>query len=184
MEDFKCPLCGKNTNCKITHQDYNNDEVKYHCDTYNVNFILSPSVYVLGEGELTDKIFNLVLEHLLNKKYCEFKNHNYPWHFFYEPTYISTDHDEPYCINLSELLNNYPKTLSEFANRSLANLSLFYSNYGDRILPVWENRRLFFETIGNNAKSFGMPEMLADLGYLNLVDKYYYVISAEGWKKD
>ena len=42
---------------------------------------------------------------------------------------------------------------------------------------------MVFELNGNNGHGFGLFEMLADLGYLNLVEKYYYVISAEGWKK-
>ena len=80
-------------------------------------------------------------------------------------------------VNLADKMKEYPRRAIECAERALFNLSFKYPHYGDIICPMHQDRRYLFEHERNNNGSFGVLELLCDLGYVKDVDgKQTYVI--------
>ncbi len=175
---FKCPLCGATEKCKKEITDASGYQ-RFYCEEYNSFYYISDDLFNL-ENDIKEQCYNLIAEDLLRKAA---KNNRQEVVCKYD--YRETDAiDNIIHVNVASKMKRYPRRAIECAERALFNLSFRYPHYGDIICPMYQERRYLFEHESNNNGSFGVLELLSDLGYVKDVDgKQTYVITAEGWKK-
>ena len=184
MSGFTCPLCRlKDNKCKKAFSD-RNGYMCFHCDTFGVDYAVSDNIMNLPPNEKMARLFDLMTEFLLHKtRRLDESADKKVWHFDFD---VSTEEQGTICqeyVNLATLLNNYPTTVMERADRAIYNLSLLFPQYGDVISLFPDQSRIIFEHNPNNADTNGTLDILQELGYLNAVSSGLYKISAEGWKK-
>ena len=132
-----CPLCGS-AQCRITE---NYDCLMINCNHFNVSInILRETIDDYYNEPIFSKLANVMVEYILRKKVAPNKAF---WVFYYAPQEI-TPNDNPAYVNLSPYMTTYPKTVTEYVDRILLNISIKYPEYG-RILPTpAEDCRLYY----------------------------------------
>ena len=186
VEEFKCPLCDSKGKCKIVYDD---DYTLFHCATFGgengVDYNIHEDIIEMNDGELKDKILDLILEWLLERPLCNTSRHKLRWYFYYVPIQTSSDYIpcEPNFVNIAHYISGYPKTLQEKADRALINLYKQYPNYGDNIFIFWDERRLIFEHTENNHGTVGILHLMSEMGLLTEDLHESFSISAQGWQR-
>jgi nucleoside 2-deoxyribosyltransferase len=196
MSDYTCPICSitykederrkqwaEKDPCKVDC-GADTDFIELYCHHFNFRFFLHNNIYYTADGDLKEKLLNLVAEHLNHNRTCVIDGETRLWYFFYNNTGNSIYCNRPNYVNLANQLSNYPTQAIDVALRSLVNYALRYPHYGDTISPNWRDRRLSFEHKMNNNHSCGVMKLLLDLGYVKDPDNTEcYSISAAGWLK-
>lgn len=117
-----CPIC-ESKKCKISSG--NNGVYSIDC-TEGFSFEICQSYDNLSDIEKR-KVGNLVLEWLLSHSKV---NNKAKFRFQKESESLIIENNE---INLTTLIETYPKTVIERVNRALINLASRYPNIGDQI---------------------------------------------------
>lgn len=178
---FKCPLCGATEKCKKEITDASGYQ-RFYCEEYNSFYYISDDLFNL-ENDIKEQCYNLIAEDLLRKA-AKNNRQEVVCKYDYRETDAIEAIDNIIHVNVASKMKRYPRRAIECAERALFNLSFRYPHYGDIICPMYQERRYLFEHESNNKGSFGVLELLCDLGYVKDVDgKQTYVITAEGWKK-
>lgn len=178
---FKCPLCGATEKCKKEITDANGYQ-RFHCEEYHADYYISDDIISLS-NDIKERCYNLIAEDLLRKD-AKNDRQEVMRKYDYRETEVVESLDNAVHVNIADKMKRYPRRAIECAERALFNLALKYPHYGDVICPLYHERRYLFEHESNNAGSFGVLELLCDLGYLKDTDcRKTYVITAEGWKK-
>lgn len=181
QETFKCPLCGSTEKCKKEITDANGYQ-RFYCEEYNSFYYISDDLFNL-ENDIKEQCYNLIAEDLLRKG-AKSDIQEVVCKYDYCETGIIESLDTIVHVNIADKMKEYPRRAIECAERALFNLSIKYPHYGDYISPFFHERRYLFEHESNNVGTFGVLELLHDLGYVKDVDgRKTYVITAEGWKK-
>ena len=170
-----CPLCG-GTNCN-RYPSYEDDSIRYECTVFDRKVRIAVP-FIDRDGTQERKLCNLIFEHMLRKPYY---GHNTYWWFYYEPTYITKDTDDPFRINLAEL--RYPQTISERVDRVLMNLYHIHPEVGYVFKLDQQMARAFFSETEQEDKSFGFAGIMIELGYLKEYIGNACAISAKGWQR-
>ena len=178
---FKCPLCGATEKCKKEVTDANGYQ-RFHCEEYHADYYVSDDIINLS-SDIKERCYNLIAEDLLHKG-----SKNDSSKVVYKYDYCETENleslEDTVHVNIADKMKGYPRRAIECAERALFNLALKYPHYGDIICPMYSERRYLFEHERNNAGTFGVLELLCDLGYVRDAEgRQIYVITAEGWKK-
>lgn len=178
---FKCPLCGATEKCKKEITDASG-YLRFYCEEYNSFYYISDDLFNL-ENDIKEQCYNLIAEDLLRKA-AKNNRQEVVCKYDYRETDAIEAIDNIIHVNVASKMKRYPRRAIECAERALFNLSFRYPHYGDIICPMYQERRYLFEHESNNNGSFGVLELLSDLGYVKDVDgKQTYMITAEGWKK-
>jgi len=178
---FKCPLCGETEKCKKRVTDANGYQ-RFHCEKYHADYYVADDILNL-ENDIKEQCYNLIAEDLLRKS-AKHVRQKVVCKYDYRESEVIELLDNISHVNVADKMKGYPRRAIECAERALLNLSFRYPHYGDIICPMYQDRRYLFEHESNNNGSFGVLELLCDLGYVKDVDgKQTYVIAAEGWKK-
>lgn len=179
MSDWSCPICGAKE-CEYVAGESSYD--RYYCKVFDFKYFLAYDITHTCSPEKKELIMNLVTEHMLHANNCIVDGKTRHWHFYDSAS--ETESPGPEYVNVGDLLNNYPDQVIDKAHRSLVNLSLLYPRYGDIVYLNWYKRRVLFEHETNNSASYGMFNILTDLGYLKDPEgKEYYMITVTGWQK-
>lgn len=178
---FKCPLCGATEKCKKVVTDANGYQ-QFYCEGYHADYYVSDNILNL-KNDTKEQCYNLIAEDLLRKS-AKNDGQKVVCKYDYRESEVVELLDNISHVNVADKMKGYPRRAIECAERALFNLSFKYPHYGDVVCPMYQDRRYLFEHEGNNNGSFGILELLCDLGYVKDVDgKQTYVITAEGWKK-
>lgn len=178
---FKCPICGATEKCKKEITDANGYQ-RFYCEAYNSYYYISDDIINLKDN-IKEQCYNLIAEDLLRKG-AKNDQQKVAWKYDYCETELVESLDNTIHVNLADKMKEYPHRAIECAERALYNLSFKYPHYGDIICPMYQDRRYLFEHESNNNGSFGVLDLLCDLGYVKDVDgKQTYVITADGWKR-
>lgn len=180
-KDFICPLCGDTEKCKKQSGGLNGYQ-RFHCKQYNSDYDISDDIINMS-NEIKERCYNLIAEDLLHKS-----TPNRARKVVYKYDYCELEDlellDSATHINIASKMKDYPQRVTECAERALFNLAIKFPHYGDMLCPSYRDRRYLFEHELNNTRTFGILELLCDMGYIKDVDgKQTYVITAEGWKK-
>ena len=180
--DDICPLCGRSDKCKIAENDYYSN---YHCGYFNVDFYLHSTILDIHDKEIRERVFDLIVEYLLERPQYEALYGTEKWRFTYKPEIPVQilDEEKPYTINVAPMLPSYPVTIQERADRVLLNLCKKFSNYDDRIFIFSEDHRLTFEHSINNHGSYGIMRLMCEMGLVSDRENDSFAISAKGWRR-
>lgn len=183
MYENYCPLCGRkyiernaitSRGCRILDPFPEGNYRKYYCHVYEAYYFLHDDIVEADNEALQNKLLNLIVEHLLHSRFCIVNREEHIWHFYYDGNDDRIGSNHPEYFNLSNSLRNYPNQVLEQAHRSLVNVSLYFSAYGDTVEIYQPIHRIAF----NNS---GMMEILKDLGYVKGDGQYR--ITVAGWQK-
>lgn len=182
----KCPFCGRN-NCKrepIIIGDWSDTEsIKLTCNDVD-ECIIHHSVWEDNYFEVV-KRFTMIYLHMKKQPYISVGDLEYRHKFFFEQSTIGKTPNEPQKVNVAGLMRNYPKTFMEKMDMGLLNLSSIYKEFGD----YFTGDNFLFHNLycSNWEKNFieitGTLDRMFELGYLTIMEKFHYVISAKGWEK-
>ncbi len=174
---FDCPQCGNEMISSTANSSFGKD---LSCSSCNCHFKVDSSI---SPDKI--KVWNLILEFLLQNPKCIHDGHEFCYHFFYDEKPNFND-NEPCYINIAHQLKNYPKNVIEKINRVLLNLSIQYPNIGDKIdwLHKLEHRLLFCDTDNQDQEALTMISYLKGLDYF-IGDPLSGTgnISVRGWEK-
>ena len=180
--EYSCPLCSSKEKCKIVERD---NYSHFHCEHYNVDFFLHTTITDIYDRETRERIFDLIVEYLLERPQYNDIDKTEKWHFNYypeKPVRILNE-EKPYYINVAHMLNDYPETIQEKADRVLINLCRKYHNYDDLIYLFGNEYRLLFEHEYNNQGNPGIIRLMCEMGLLSDRGSCLFAISANGWQR-
>ena len=96
--------------CQIINVDLTYD--KYCCKENKWRLLVSGNIENLRDFQKLNKVYNLIYEWILRQGIsCPYNGNDYYWKFYLNEEKIVKD-DDPYYINVANLLNTYPKMAS------------------------------------------------------------------------
>ena len=163
----------------------NNDYLEYYCEHYDVSCCFEDSIISMDyDPERREKLLDLAAQHVIRSKYCSVGGENLKWHFFYDSEFKEKHCDHSEYVNLATQLADYPEQVIDVANRTLLNLAVQYSHYGDIFQQKFHDHRLYFHRQSENCDVGGIFEVLIDLEFLKIDTLHEsYIITAKGWQK-
>lgn len=171
-----CPLCG-GTQCS-KEVDSATNSILFECRTFNREIKIDASVYTPQNKPKRNRLFNLIFEHCIQKRY--YGEDTY-WYYYYEPDRFISMNDNQQYVNLVDI--PYPQTLAERIDRILMNLQRCYPHYGDTFITYAKNARIFFLETDNKEECLGIGNLMTEMGYLREICSGRYSLSAKGWNR-
>lgn len=180
LDKKTCPLCGSDS-CAV--EDGVNFTQLVKCKTYGTAVHISDEIFEdFSEKPIFTQMMNLIAERILRNKTAA--NRAY-WVFYYAPT-EGAQTDNPAFVNLAPLIDGYPKSVIEKAERVLLNLAELNPDYGVGFGLDPYYYRLYFP---KNEEQYyleesGITKILTELGYMayNPENNSYVSITVNGWK--
>ena len=190
MED-RCLMCSDKNCINELYENFSsivecdNSEAKFiSCKKTCLEFIVHNSVYKLYDDALINRCFNLIYSHQLN--YSFVPNSADYYEYYYDENHLSEPENNYVLVNLARLMIDYPKSISEKADKILLNISREYKYIGDEIPLSQTNARLYCcESDNFEAEIESTFAILAEFGYLknDNNDQSKYTISGRGWQR-
>ncbi len=185
MEQKRCPICGREKGCR---QELVQDGYMFiGCEHFDFQCFIDEDLLSIKDGdEAKERTLDLIVELLLRHRFCRKNGHSLKWGFYYAPDYKTQDTDKPQMVNMAELIESYPETVTDLADRALMNLAIRYPKYGDVIDPLNEEKRIVFDHKGSGERCEGVYEILEEMGLLKSVQYFgysKYKIAAKGWER-
>lgn len=170
-----CPLCG-GSDC-YSYGNSNDNSIRYECKVFDRKVRIAGPIHVQDENQFR-RLGNLIFEHMIRHPYY---GRNTYWWFYFDPSYRTQETDDPFRINLAEML--YPQTISDKVDRILMNLYYINPEYGHVFQLDIQMARAFFSETKFEDESFGFAGIMKELGYLKEYVGQAYAISAKGWQR-
>ncbi len=164
----------------------NSNKILFICPEQKWKFSVSDSIWNSIDKDFENKAYNLIYEWMLShQKDYNFNDERHICHFY--SSKVATDFDDnPYYININDLMKSYPKTFMERVDRVLINLSHKYPEYGEKISlsNTFESARIMFcDSLDVSFNPALFLSILEDLKYINKNnDGVNFSITASGWK--
>lgn len=193
FEDDICPLCG-GKDCK---RSLTPDGSLWMEDAYYIkcnegySCTIHESIYerrvkideCITEEDIIKRL-NLLYLYLIDNRYFKMNWLNYKYYFYYDDTGLKNP-GNPQYVNIYELMNLYPKSMTERIKLSLINLSKKYPKKGSKI-DIKDN--LFYllyctSKLGDIEEIEWFLNSLVNTGYLTKNEHSGYEISLLGWEE-